>query len=329
MSEQTQTGDPVMPEARLNVVTPKAPQAGIVVSNDTCLRGKSASFVRHTVLDVSGTELAGSFLAGQSFGVIPPGLDERGKPHKVRLYSIACPTWGEDGRGGHVSTTPKRLIEEYRPQKKEVDASRHTLFLGVCSNYLCDLLPGAEVALTGPAGKRFLLPVNPDEHDYLFVAAGTGIAPFRGMALELLERPAPRGPCRSEIHLVMGSPYVTDLLYDDLFRRLAAEHRNFHYHTAISRETRPDGRRGLYTHQLIEEQIDRFGPFLASQRTLVYICGLLGMQEGLFKVMSRHGVAGGYLRVADELAGTHPDSWTAEQVRRQIHETGRCMVEVY
>jgi ferredoxin--NADP+ reductase len=148
---QTQTGDPVLPEARLNLVTPKAPQIGIVVSNDLCLRGKSASYVRHTVLDVSGTDLAGNFLVGQSFGVIPPGLDDRGKPHKVRLYSIACPSWGEDGAGKLVSTTPKRLIEEYKAQKKDDDSARHTLFHGVCSNYLCDLLPGAEVAVTGPA----------------------------------------------------------------------------------------------------------------------------------------------------------------------------------
>jgi ferredoxin--NADP+ reductase len=150
------------------------------------------------------------------------------------------------------------------------------------------------------------------------------------MALELLERPAPAGgPCRSEIHLVMGSPYTTDLLYDDLFRRLASEHPNFHYHVAISRETRPDGRRGLYAHQLIEEQLERFGPLLAGPRTVIYICGLLGMQEGLFKALARHGLAEGYLRVGDELAGIRSDSRTGEQVRRHVRETGRCMVEVY
>ena len=77
------------------------------------MKGKSASFVKHLEIDVSGTELAGNFTTGQAFGVIAPGLDHRGKPHKVRLYSFACPSSGEDGAGNIISTTPKRLIDEH------------------------------------------------------------------------------------------------------------------------------------------------------------------------------------------------------------------------
>ena len=36
----------------------------------------------------------------------------------------------------------------------------------------------------------------------------------------------------------MGSPYATDLLYDDLFNQLQAEHSNIRYSVAISREAR-------------------------------------------------------------------------------------------
>jgi ferredoxin--NADP+ reductase len=290
------------PDVAMNLVRPKSPVVARVVSNESCMSGKSASFVKHTVFDVTDTPLAGSFRAGQSFGVITPGTDARGKPHKVRLYSIACPTWGEDGDARHLSTTPKRLIDEFVPQRPNDDPTDHSLFLGVCSNYLCDLKAGDEVALTGPQGRRFLLPSHADEHDYLFIATGTGIAPFRGMVMELLQG---EQPTRSRIDLVMGVPYASDLLYDDLFRELARAHDNFNYHTATSRESER-----LYVDALLDQQISYFAPLLGNARTLIYVCGLEGMQTGLFRVLGRHDLATGYL---DE----------------RSRPTERCMLEVY
>ena len=132
----------------------------------------------------------------------------------------------------------------------------------------------------------------------MFVAAGTGIAPFRGMAMELLQR----NPVASQIHLVMGAPYTTDLIYDDLFTEMAAEHANFHYYRAISRETRPDGRRGQYVHHLMDERMDLFGPVLANPRTLLYICGLGRHAE---RPVQGHGAARRGRRVfhPEEVAG--------------------------
>ena len=88
------TSTPFLAEPKLNIVPAAEPVTGIIVSNDSCIRGKSASFVRHTEIDVSGTPLEGRFVAGQAFGVIAPGLDDRGTAHKVRLYSLACPSSG-------------------------------------------------------------------------------------------------------------------------------------------------------------------------------------------------------------------------------------------
>ena len=327
MVEPSTVGDPVLPEAQMHLVSVNSPVTGKLVCSEVCTNGKSNSFVRHVAIDVSGTPLAGKFYVGQSFGVIPPGVDKNGKPHQVRLYSIASPSWGEDGKGNVLSTTVKRVIDEYKPQKPGDDPEEHSLFLGVCSNFLCDIKLGAEVRVTGPNGKRFLLPVEPDEHDFLFIATGTGIAPFRGMVLELLHNP--RGKCNSEIHLVMGSPYTTDLMYDDLFRKLAKEHSNFHYHTAISRELRIDGRKGLYVDKLVDEQMSCFGPLLQSPRSLVYMCGLIGMQIGLFRVFARHGVGDQYIALKPEMAGIDPKDWTDEKIKRFIRPTRRCMVEVY
>ncbi len=311
----------------MNLVKPSQPVIGTVVSNELCMNGKSASFVKHLTIDVSNTPLAGTFRAGQSFGVITPGQDENGKPHKVRLYSLACPTWGEDGGGNVMSTTPKRLMDEYKPQRRGDDSHNHRLFLGVCSNYLCDLNAGDEVNLSGPNSKRFLLPVDPDGHDYLFLATGTGIAPYRGMVEELLN--APDGPCKSQIHLVMGTPYTSDLLYHDYFEAVAAKHDNFHYHTAISREPLPDGRPGRYVDSLLEDKLDKFTPLLTNSRTLIYVCGLAGMQLGLFKMLAMQGMDNGYCKRGKQVADVAPEDWTPEQIKRGIRPTERCLLEVY
>ena len=217
-----------LPEVRMHLHGPADPARGVVVSNERCTAGKSHSFVRHVVIDVSGSRLEGSFRAGQSFGVIPPGADEAGRAHKLRLYSIASPSAGEDGQGRHVATTVKRTIDEHWETQR--------LFLGVASNYLADLRPGDSVGLTGPSGKRFLVPEDPGAHDYLFIATGTGIAPFRGMLRELDAAGFP-----SRAVLVMGSPYATDLIYDDQMRELASRRPGFSYLTALSRQPQTDG----------------------------------------------------------------------------------------
>jgi ferredoxin--NADP+ reductase len=327
------TAEPHLPEASMHLVMPNDPVTATVVSNERCTRSKSASFVRHIAIDVGGTPLEGRFLAGQSFGVVPSGTDSTGKPHKVRLYSIASPSYGEDGHGRVLSTTCKRLIDERTPG----DDGRGGLFLGVCSNYLCDLAPGDRVMVSGPAGKRFLLPVDRGAHDYLFVATGTGVAPFRGMIHELLVGPAEgtpardswTGPCRSRIHLVMGTPYSTDLLYDGWLRELQSRHPNFSYHPVISREALPKPGWGPHAHHYIAGRMDVFEPLLRSDRTLMYLCGLAGMQIGLFRSMAAAGLAAGFLNIHEEISGTDPAHWSDEQIKRRIRPTHRCMLEVY
>ena len=331
MTDDTTTVQmPEFPEVQMNLVTPRAPVIGTVVKSEVCLKGgrKSASFVRHVEIDVSGTPLEGNCIAGQSFGIIAPGEDENGKPHKVRLYSLASPSCGEDGEGKIIATTPKRVIDEYTPQKEGDDPERHDLFLGVCSNYICDLRVGDEVQVTGPSGKRFLLPVDHNKHDYIFMATGTGIAPFRSMCKDLFENP--NGPTTSQVHVVMGVPYTTDLLYDDFFCELDDKHDNFHYHKAVSRERQEDGSRGLYVGQLVEQKFEEvFGPILSSDRGLMYMCGLVGMQFGIYQLFAEKGIEEAYMTVKDDLKDVPCTDWDKEQMRRYIKPTHRLMVEVY
>src|SRR5438270_11046393 len=72
------------------------------------------------------------------------------------------------------------------------DGNRFALCLnrvqdGFMSNYLCDLAPGAEISGQGPFG-NFIL--RPPLRDTIFIATGTGIAPYRSMLHWLLADPA-------------------------------------------------------------------------------------------------------------------------------------------
>ncbi len=302
----------------MHLYRPAEPAWATITRNVPCTAGRKASgFVRHIEFDVSGTTLVGACLPGQSIGVIPEGRDAAGKPHKLRLYSLASPSAGEDGRGTILSTTVKRTIDEHW--------QTHRLFLGVCSNYLCDLAPGDRIRVTGPNGKRFVLPQNINDYDYLFFSTGTGIAPFRGMVTDLLA-----AGCTSRIALVMGSPYATDLLYHDHFTQLAARHANFQYFTAISRErNEPHG--PLYVQDRLRTDADRLLPILAGGRGLIYVCGLAGMELGILQHLART------LRPSDLDQFLHADtatlsavdSWQRSMLHKEVRPTRRVFLEVY
>ena len=313
-------GTPELPEVQQHLVKPNDPVIGTIVSSEVCTKSKKAAgFVRHIEIDVSGTPLEGSWVSGQSFGVIPEGLSERGNPHKLRLYSIAAPTDGESGNGKILSTTLKRLVDERWDD--------HTLFTGVCSNYLADLQVGDKVQLTGPVGKRFILPKDPAKHNYIFIATGTGIAPFRSMLGDLTKLGMP-----SRVDLIMGSPYESDLLYDKELRDLAEDYPNrFHYRTAISRHEVPKQDGKYYVQGRILEDASVLTEILKSDRTLIYICGIAGMELGVFqslaKILDPKSLAQ-YLKIDPEISAD-PETWERKMISRQLKHTKRLFLEVY
>ena len=308
---------PELPGVQMHLHRQDDPAIGVVVRNDICTQQKAAGFVRHIEFDVSGSQLAGNFRSGQSFGVLAPGKDDQGRPHAQRLYSFACPTRGERGDGNIISTTVKRDISEL--------SGTGRLVLGVASNYLCDLKVGDKARLLGPAGKRFVLPTRHAEHDYLFLATGTGIAPFRGMLGDLYAQAAPRSAT-----LVMGVPYATDLLYHEEFLSLERKDTGFAYLTAISREQQDNRESGLYVQDRLTTHQEQLVELLSKPTTLVYICGLVGMEIEIFKQMARKlspDMLRQYLRV-DPTAG-EIDGWNRKMLHRKLKPTRRVFLEVY
>lgn len=322
----TNTDVPGVPElapAQMLLVPANAPVTARVVENRRCTASqKAAGVVRHVAFDISGTPLANNFIAGQSFGVLPPGVDSKGLPHKLRLYSVASPRQGEDGNGTVIATTVKRLVDENWETQK--------LHLGVCSNYLCDLRVGDEVRLSGPNGKRFVLPLDVNAHDYVFFATGTGIAPFRGMLMELAHAGFGVNPTQGasgRAILVLGAAYATDLSYHAELTRSASEYPWFEYVTAISRERNTEGGPAYVQDRIVRDQ--SVARLLEGPRTLAYVCGIAGMELGIFQKMATALSANGCSQYLGLEGAPDPSAWDRRMIPRQIKPTRRVFLEVY
>jgi ferredoxin-NADP reductase len=108
---------------------------------------------------------------------------------------------------------------------------------GRLSPKLCgDLCVGDEVTVRGPRGDLVL--DGPSERDLIFLATGTGVAPFKGMVDYAFETGLDEfeGEER-DVWLFLGAAWEDDLPYHERFREYARERSNFHYVPCLSRES--------------------------------------------------------------------------------------------
>ncbi|HEX4769679.1 MAG TPA: FAD-binding oxidoreductase [Bryobacteraceae bacterium] len=149
---------------------------------------------------------------------------------------------------------------------------------GLVSPYLFALRPGDEIDIQEPLG--FFTLRHPG-HRVVFVATGTGIAPFRSMLLEHLSKG------NLHITLLFGARYEHGLLYRDEFEELAATHSHFQLLPTVTRPG-PDwtGRTGRVQAHLEEAlQLTSY-----DRDTIdVYICGLKEMVDDVRKSLKARG----------------------------------------
>jgi ferredoxin--NADP+ reductase len=276
-----------MPQAKekktdipVNLYRPKAPFIGKCISNEKLVREGGVGTVNHITFDLSGGNL--HYLEGQSIGIIPEGTDDKGKPHKLRLYSIASTRHGDNLDDKTVSLCVRQL--EYKhPETGE------TVY-GVCSTYLCNLQPGAEVKITGPVGKEMLLPDDPDAN-IIMMATGTGIAPFRAYLWRMFkdEEKALNSDYQFKgfAWLIFGIPYTANILYKEELEAMAERYPdNFRLTYAISREQKNAQGGKMYIQDRVAENADEIWRMLKDEKTHAYICGLKGMEDGIDAAMT-------------------------------------------
>jgi benzoyl-CoA 2,3-dioxygenase component A len=253
----------------VNLYGHKAPVVATVAGNFRVTQLGTESDTHHIVLDFGGTPFP--VLEGQSIGILPPGLDARGKPHHARQYSIASPRDGERPGYNNLSLTVKRVTVDYDGKPVR----------GVASNYVCDLKKGDEVRVIGPFGTSFLMPNHPNSN-LIMVCTGTGSAPMRAMTERRRRRIALKEG--GKLMLFFGARTQKELPYFGPLMNLPKEFIDINF--AFSREEGlPDGAPKRYVQHLMRERADDVAALLKDDDTYLYVCGLKGMEAGVLDAL--------------------------------------------
>ena len=263
--------------------------AARVLANERLTNEKSEAEVREITIELESPEFHAT--VGQNMGVLAPGRKEMGQGDQFRLYSIADVPRTTDQGNQRLSLCVRRCtyIDEYSGER----------YVGVTSNYLCDLPPGGELTVTGPYGQAFELP-NAQDPTLILIGAGTGIAPFRAFVKHIYGR---QPEFRGRILLFHGGQTGLDLLYrneekDDF--SLYYDRDTFEAINALSH--RPGWSPEIDWGSALRQRGDQLCQSLADPRTCVYVAGLQPIIDELDCVLAE--IAGSneqWLRWKEEL----------------------------
>ena len=278
----------------LNLYTLARPAVATVAGNYRLTAADTSNEIHHIVLDFGAT--AFPVLEGQSLGIIPPGTDAAGKPHYIRLYSIASPRDGERPGYNNVALTVKRVTSDRDGKPVR----------GVASNYMCDLKKGDKVNVVGPYGASFLMPNHPGS-SIVMICTGTGSAPMRAMT----ERRHRRMGLKEggELWLFFGARTPEELPYCGPLQKLPKD--LIEVNLAYSRQP---GQPKHYVQDLIRARGDELARLLKDENSYIYICGLKAMEAGVDEAFA-------------DVCRSHGMDWS--QVLPELKAASRYHVETY
>jgi benzoate/toluate 1,2-dioxygenase reductase subunit len=188
-----------------------------------------------------------AFLAGQYVNLRLPGTGEH------RSYSFASAP-GDDRLAFLVRDIPE----------------------GRMSGFLRAAAPGDAVEFTGPSGSFYLRDVT---RPLLFLAGGTGLAPF----LSMLRRIAATGTNGRPVHLVYGVTRDDDLVEVATLEALAGEIPGFTFATVVADPASAHPRKGYVTDHLATGQLN-------AGEIDVYLCGPPPMVDAVRGWLAAEGV---------------------------------------
>ena len=188
-----------------------------------------------------------SFLPGQYVHVGIPGTDQ------ARSYSF--------------SSMPKDGVVEFLVRN---------IPSGAMSSYLTDrATPGDAVTVTGPIGSFYLRDIR---RPLLFLAGGTGLAPF----LAMLEEIGTMGSAHP-IHLIYGVTNDADLVETDKLTAFAQSMPFFSYETVVAASDSTHPRKGYVTDHLPDAVLN-------GGNVDLYLCGPPSMVDAVRGYLSGKGV---------------------------------------
>ena len=278
----------------VNLYGHKNPITATVAGNYRVTEAGTDSDTHHIVLDFGNVPFP--VLEGQSLGILPPGVDENGRAHHARQYSIASPRDGERPSYNNVSLTVKRVTADYQGRPVR----------GVASNYLCDLKKGDTVQVIGPFGASFLMPNHAGSH-LVMICTGTGSAPMRAMT-ERRRRRRGRGES-GKLMLFFGARTQQELPYFGPLMNLPKDFMDINF--AFSRTP---GQPRRYVQDAMRERAADLAVLLKDPNTYFYVCGLKGMEAGVLEVLR-------------DVAVQYDLDWPA--LHQQLKREGRLHLETY
>lgn len=146
---------------------------------------------------------------------------------------------------------------------------------GVMSTWLEAAQPGEKLDLHGPLGSFYLRDVR---RPLLFLAGGTGLAPFLSM-LEVLARAG----SQQKVHLIYGVTRDLDLVQVGAIDAFVARLPNFSYATVVAEEASRHPRKGWVTQHIPADALN-------DGDVDVYLCGPPPMVDAVRKHFDDNGV---------------------------------------
>ncbi|QRX81677.1 benzoate 1,2-dioxygenase electron transfer component BenC [Glaciimonas sp. PAMC28666] len=147
---------------------------------------------------------------------------------------------------------------------------------GRMSKFLADeAQPGQKIAFSGPYGSFYLRAVT---RPVVFLAGGTGIAPFLSM-LDVLAADGFAQPVR----MVFGVTNDTDLVALEQLDQIAAKHPQFEYRTCVATAESQHVRKGYVT-----EHVE--AAWLNDGNVDIYLCGPVAMVDAVRNWLDKIGV---------------------------------------
>jgi benzoate/toluate 1,2-dioxygenase reductase subunit len=146
---------------------------------------------------------------------------------------------------------------------------------GVMSTWLESAQAGAKLDLVGPLGSFYLRDV---ERPLLFLAGGTGLAPFLSM-LEVLAR----ANSQQTVHLIYGVTRDLDLVLVEAIEAYKAKLPNFSYSTVVADEASNHPRKGWVTQHIPAQALN-------DGDVDVYLCGPPPMVDAVRNYFDGNGV---------------------------------------
>ncbi len=181
---------------------------------------------------------------------------------------------------GKKITRPYSIVS--LPDGNRFELCLNLVHEGVFTPYLFTLKPGDSLEMSAPLG--FFVIRDPAK-EAVFIATGTGIAPFRAMAPEYLSHPNAK-----QLTLLFGVRHESTIYYRDHFDALARQYSNFRFWPTLSRaesslrpaESAWTGHTGHVQTHLLEAIGDR--------RDLdIYICGMKAMVDDVRAILKELG----------------------------------------